>query len=112
MINSLLLNTYSTTEYRIGTYLGKPLYRKVFIGTTDTNHHTWFYNQNIGILVNSGGRVKIDSNYSGQINTSFGGTADNDLRIVQHSTNFVLQTGSNYRGKDYQLWIEYTKTTD
>ena len=104
---------YAITETRIGTWIdGKPLYRKVFTGTTSSNGNTEIAVGNIKNIINVSGYIKIDNDYKTNFNTSFGTNGSNDCRIVQHINDFIIQTGSVLNNKEYTLCLEYTKTTD
>lgn len=112
------LHTYSTTEQVIGTYLGKPLYRKTFTGTTSTTI------SNV-MLTNSGDIEKIISSkgYIEQSNTVqllVGETvyhADSSFtaftRVINVNNNLRLDCNYTvFGGKYYEVTVEYTKTTD
>ena len=112
------LNTYSTTEQRIGTWLGKPLYRKVFTGTTSTTI------SNV-MLTSSGDIEKVISakGYIEQSNTVqllVGETvyhADSSFtaftRVINVNNNLRLDCNYTvFGGKNYEITVEYTKTTD
>jgi hypothetical protein len=103
---------YSTNEQIVGTWFGKPLYRKVFT-TFDVDHipQEWaklidISGMNIGTIVHS-------------TLTCFGGYKNN-LPTEQHL--YLLQTSNNnnnldiwgpyYFGNIHTLILEYTKTTD
>ena len=112
------LNTYSTSEQRIGTYLDKPLYRKTFTGTTSTTI------SNV-MLTSSGDIEKVISakgyiEQSSTIQLLVGETvyhADSSFtaftRVININNN--LRFDCNYTvfgGKNYEITVEYTKTTD
>ena len=103
---------YSTNEVRIGTWIdGSDLYRKGFSGTTSSNTQTQLSVSNVSKLINSGGYVVFDSNYSLPVNTAFGTSGGNDLRIIKVGTGITLQTSQELTGKTFEVWCEYTKTT-
>ena len=109
------LNTYSTDEIRIGTYLGKPLYRKVFelnniTSSTSNTNFISLASLNIkdpvhlyGYYYASGNKFSIpftdsDANYSVMFVSG-----ENNLRgrIVNSATSIYAK-----------VVLEYTKTTD
>ena len=121
------LNTYSTTEQRIGTYLGKPLYRKVFntykiysddpgnitIYELDTDTTKRIKKHNINILCSYGGgtnaRIALfEGNNGPQLGEIImGHNIDSGLIHIDRSTY-----NTNYNIISMELILEYTKTTD
>lgn len=107
-------NEYSTQEQRIGTYNGKPLYRRIITGTsTKTTERTDI--KNIEKIVNYYGICRV----AGQ------SYAENGYRPFPYVANsggsqFVLNSYNNNRitfssywdSNWYEITIEYTKTTD
>ena len=107
-------NTYSTDEVRIGTFNGKPLYRKVIETTTTTagtEKKTDISNLNVDKLI-----------LNGFINTSSLGLP---LNAYISSSNYIITyhskssneirttvTDSSYANKELVYILEYTKTTD
>ena len=114
------LNTYSTEEVRIGTWIdGKPLYRKVFTGTkvsgsnTTINiselnvDHIYFYGSITGNADGSGGTYEFPLNYY-ETSTAY-------IRVNLHRkySNFTIKSSDGtYFNGTFNLIIEYTKTTD
>lgn len=104
--------TYSTEEIQIGTFLSKPLYRKVVEATLSTVN-TWVYlnlNNNIDRLVNIYGYY-IPTNYSQNRYSILRST--NDF-LVQTSENgkLVVKTSDSNALTTWTIVLEYTKTTD
>lgn len=116
-INSL--NEYSTEEVRIGTYLGKPLYRKVI--------------SNISIQgVTSGGYANVSTGLSNVVirkvnaveNYTAGSVFYQRIVPVNNAIEAIVFTGNGSYvrlypsdgsislGSTTDLTIEYTKTTD
>ena len=111
---------YSTEEVRIGTWIdGKPLYRKVFAGTKESEK-----NKTINIS-----DLNVDYiRYYGNITTNIGqsdGEYEFPLNYYETSsayirTNFhrkysnitIVSTNGTYFNGNFKLVIEYTKTTD
>lgn len=114
------LNTYSTEEVRIGTWIdGKPLYRKVFTGTkvsgsnTTINiselnvDHIYFYGSITGNADGSGGTYEFPINYY-ETSTAY-------IRVNLHrkySNLTIKSSDGTYFNGTFNLIIEYTKTTD
>lgn len=107
---------YSTEEQVIGKWIdGKPIYRKVFTGTTNGSDNTIITKTTLNIdkLTNSSG---ILYNSAVQINIgkseSIGNTNGN-TRVWINNGNVVLTVGSDLTtGFSYIAVLEYTKTTD
>lgn len=112
-------NTYSTTETIVGTWLGKPLYRKVFNFTTTSSTYTFTtYNTgltNIGIAFIDGGYIdkngvrtplNIARIHSNQI-------YNNDYSWFRMNTeNINYEVGDSQASADAYVFVCYTKTTD
>lgn len=107
---------YSTTETKIGTWIdGKPLYRKVFTGTTDgtsaltisTGSGTYIRTFDGTINSNYNNRWKVPNIYS---ETQYNVGAF----IMTNNYELRLALGSAFQasGLGYVVAIEYTKTTD
>lgn len=94
--------TYSTDETVIGTYLGKPLYRKIVKvpNNIQLTPDTW---NALGIIIpNISQLVRADETfYTG----TFGFKYDNGLQIITSVPGFIVSNGHN-------IVVEYTKTTD
>lgn len=113
-------NNYSTEETKIGTYLGKPLYRKVIEttapSTVDTNANIYTFTENIENVVNIYGYLYYQSaSYKGSINCYI--TAQDYI-----ATWILVDTSgipTNIRCRQHnrisapmKITLEYTKTTD
>ena len=102
-------NTYSEEEVVVGTFLGKPLYRKVLTGTISSSttaislEHKNLISIKGEIIGNNGGTNSISYYYS----------SDNYSYVYSHSYSEVriLASSSNHN-KEYYIIVEYTKTTD
>ena len=108
------LNTYSTTEIRIGTWLGKPLYRKVFNVNSISTSNTDLVNitsLNYSQIVKVYGMLNTDNNQHFPI------------PLTDSSANYsvIFATSTALRGRaavgsgnfaNAWLAVEYTKTTD
>lgn len=106
---------YSTTEQIIGTWLGKPLYRKV-LPHTKTSGTTNTIDPQVSnvdkIWVNYGESFVINSGFTlGLIN--YGGVND-WIRTYIYGGTITLQVGSDYSSATFDCYITiyYTKTTD
>ena len=110
---------YSTDEVRIGTWLGKPLYRKVLTGTMPSNA---FVDIPINVSNIDISNTMVEIGYtkasSGTrpipfINTSIDTTIAAHP-IVSNNTNYirVATNTTNYSGYQFYIPIRYTKTTD
>ena len=98
--------TYSTKETVIGTWLGKPLYRKVI---------------NMGNLANNSGK-SVAHNLSNFVIRTINGSATNGSihigisgfndEIYMNNTNVIWNTKVNRSSFTAYVVLEYTKTTD
>lgn len=110
--------TYSTTETVIGTWLGKPLYRKVVnMGNLpdnyykDVNHNISNLEEvaNIYLRAKTSNDLYYMSNMKG-VSTMFGeGTG---IVARADATKIQVATNSDYSTHTAYAIIEYTKTTD
>lgn len=118
-IYSANVMNYDTTERVIGTYNGKPLYRKMFVYTNLTantnNNFDW---NSTNIIVNIYGIVIGDSGFRASLNSIFGSDLARDRATCYYaaSTNKLRSyCGSNLTGNNIyntNIVVEYTKTTD
>lgn len=106
-------NTYSTTETVVGTYNGKPLYRKIITGTfstTETLVSDQIYSATISVSVSNIDKLFADSDHSyyvvGTAIRGFIGIIVSDSNEIQPITRFSRSNAT------YYIPIEYTKTTD
>ena len=118
------LETYSTDEIRVGTWLGKPLYRKVITDTLPaaTTDGT-FVNKSINLssLSMDTKFIKLGYLYLTAYNNIFEipintSVSDNvNYRTVVSFWGNTLEIRNNFtswNNKDVIIVIEYTKTTD
>ena len=114
-INKLVKDVYSEKEQVIGTWLGKPLYRKVYVinhtGTTDItvndiDFDTAYINGN-SFFINDVYHIKYG--YASSANTDW-----SRAYIKKDSRQIFLELGTTYSNKELTSYviIEYTKTTD
>lgn len=109
-VNEALLDKYSTEEQRIGTWFGKPLYRKSFYFDTVSSS-----NVDIGILPTNikdiSGRF-LNDGYFNKINQY---TTDQNYRFnidVSPTGIMRIQKGTSVTATDVYIDIEYAKKTD
>jgi hypothetical protein len=110
-------DNYSTTETKIGTWLGKPLYRKVYSFNVSSNGVSSVDLDNISydkIWLNMG-KSFVQSSTRSQ------GFARADYRDTIHDVGFFIAidtkrltvvSGSNAVAGTAYATVEYTKTTD
>lgn len=113
--NQNIMN-YSTSETRIGTWLGKPLYRKVVnIGSlpnsTSKNVSTGLSNIDTmcklyGTAYGSGNMLPIPHASASSIASSI------DAFLTNNYGTLTIQTGSDRSSYQGYVIVEYTKTTD
>lgn len=100
---------YSTEETRIGTWIdGKPVYRRTFVGVSEDTNTQIFYG--IDTLVNAYGNIKVTAKMGFSIPSLLG--SDNLCYVVASFNSCTLRTLGEFSGKNFELTIEYTKTTD
>lgn len=108
------LNTYKTTEQRIGTWTdGKPIYRKVVTGTLPTeNYSTFITIDNLdtpiseSILITMADNSKLRLPFVQLVNNIYC-----DYYISGNTYN-VHFTVNSYKSRPFIAILEYTKTTD
>ena len=118
-INLMKIETYSTEEQKIGTWIdGKPLYRKVIIAqTTEAMASS---SQVIGTIESN---MKIKKFEACMVSNVDGGTvpgsiwfSDNDYvyTFINSSRQIKTKISSfgNYSNRTINVILEYTKTTD
>ena len=120
------LNTYSTTETKIGKWIdGKPIYRKVIkvtsIDSSSNNYDVTISISNLNEIVNIGGTIKMTgTNTYKPVTTIF---TDNSNAISSIFSFSVYAITNSYISLSYGNWwktifdkayiiLEYTKTTD
>lgn len=106
------LETYSTDETRIGTWVdNKPIYRKVLTGTlpTGSGENTFSFS-GISIL-NFYGKIKATSGATFLINTYYTPLPAYSISgWIDNSGNLKIECGTNYNtSSKYEITIEYTK---
>jgi hypothetical protein len=107
---------YSENEIRIGTWIdGKPLYRKVIIGTIGSslgNYETNIYN----LHIDERGKFEAyiyDSNNSKHLIGYYNGTTYIRAYYVKDRAGISIGGNmGNFSNQKYELILEYTKTTD
>lgn len=110
------LNTYSTTETRIGTYMDKPLYRKVVElgnlpdGTTQAVKTVPHGLTNFKIIKAEGTAWRNDNGV--QYPLPFVWHSNDQIEFLVSDTNITLYTTGNKSDFTGQMILEYIKTTD
>lgn len=106
---------YSTEEQRIGTWIdGKPLYRKVYTGTTGASGEV----KNIGVilnldnLINLFGILKTSSKNFVSLSFSQGGYYTTLGINADTNMVYVLSNSQTHLNSPVTVIAEYTKTTD
>lgn len=107
------LNTYFTTEQRVGTWIdGKPLYRITLATTSPSQVDNWkvLYSGNVKAIISYGGYMvgSTTTNWAFPLNT----TNDNFWFTTQNGGIRMATNASGYLNKNIYVWFEYTKTTD
>lgn len=104
--------TYSTTETVVGTWMGKPLYRKVF----NRGNNLSSFNHNIAnvdlIWIDSAHSIR--KHPSGNVFNLVGGTTDSTIKLAIYVNNtqvYIDNIGALSPSEIY-ITLEYTKTTD
>lgn len=105
-------NAYSTTETVVGTWMNKPLYRKVFNRGNDISS----FNHNIANV----DLIWIDSTHSirkhpsGNVFNIIGGTNDSTIKLAVYvnDTEVHIDNIGNLSPSEIYITLEYTKTTD
>lgn len=102
---------YSTEETRIGTWLGKPLYRKVYALKTPstTGQNTVGTFESYMDVVGIGGYLITSVGVHQPLNCTYGSNA----AVVTKDTNIrMLVSHTDYVSRPCWVVLEYTKTTD
>ena len=107
-------SNYSTQETVIGTWMGKPLYRKVLTGTLPNTGEVKFSIQNAKIT-DYEGIIQSKWGFWYKINDQF--TTEQGYEIYSalndNRNELSLFCGSFYTtNSQYEITLEYTKTTD
>lgn len=120
------LSTYSTNEVRIGTWIdGKPLYRKSFVFTTDSetyimkifdtkifNADTIMIDMSHSFIIGTDGCEYFVNGVRPGSDTAITSAAHNWFRINDDKRTIAYVLGSLCASSPCCLTIEYTKTTD
>ena len=113
MINHLLLNSYSTKEQKIGTWLGKPLYRKVVdVGALPNNavKHVPHNITNLGSVIRIyGWAFGVDLHIPLPFTSTY---APYSVMCNVLDTNIQMEAGYDRSNMSGYIILEYTKTTD
>lgn len=102
---------YSWDERRIGTHLGKPLYRRVIEYTVTTTNSARYTIPNLDKIVDIRGMARGSGNQL-KINHYLGGDADNFVSAWVSNGNVYSICSSAYSGYVAELVLDYTKITD
>ena len=109
------MNTYSTEEKVVGTYLGNPLYRRTIIGTTPIENGTMiFYVSNDVVHLKKYKGVIFSNNNNSEwiIGTYYNQDVYSSLEcnVSEHSIYFYGSPAT--LNIPCEITIEYTKSTD
>lgn len=113
-INEFLKNQYSTEEVVIGTFLDKPLYRKVIatnvtftsnsFDTFDTNVDNLEILKKVAFLMQATSGTFVNSEDSNSYCNTYGNRTNVTCRVTDGAGTPANNSGI--------VWIEYTKSTD
>lgn len=116
--NYIQSNVYSEEEQVVGRWIdGRPIYRKTFQGIIPSDA----VNDKTAIVGSIGLAPNEICNMFGAINADglwtpipyYKGQQYNTVFFVSGSTgNIISNVGSNFAGKPFVFYVEYTKTTD
>lgn len=116
---------YSTEEVRIGTWMGKPMYKKCYVGVTPSDPNTSKSVISDGTTaaiehcIDIGGFIKVETSANNKIdiapNFYWHTSIPEDTQFI--STFFAngsinMNVSLSYGNKQFEIWITYTKTTD
>ncbi len=113
-------DSYSTDEVKTNkTWFGKPVYRKCFSGTTAVAGATGTLSMTT-LTITAIDKITF---FGGNINNNgilfyvpappFESSYGNVVRLIKNGTNTIrLDCSSNLSEKNYEIAVEYTKTTD
>ena len=108
-------NTYSTDEIIVGTWMGKPLYRKSYIieGITATSHTFSLASLNMDMCFFDFSHSIFKQGVYSLPFGIYGSNTDYNRIFFQDNNSIVFQFSSVYTmSKDLYFTLEYTKTTD
>ena len=107
---------YSTAEQVIGTWLGKPLYRRVFISTAELKAGkttTVAAFQNIDVVSDIKFSLLSSDKSIYYQNYFINGTTGITIRVNKQNNNLEIINGSeDWSSPTIYITLEYTKTTD
>lgn len=109
------LHTYSSEEIRIGTYMGKPLYRKVFVSDSTSLEREIkidLTDLSIGYIINAYGWVRSIYWQWWTLSNHYPTEAGYDTSMSYTIEQIGVALGSYFSYPPYRLIIEYTKSTD
>lgn len=107
-------NNYSTEEQMIGTWLGKPLYRKIVeVGTINatTEKSIATNTSNIEVVISLTGMGKLSFGWV-PLNFHNYKQTDSSSYVYINTSNNTIRMQSLFNYIDCYVTIEYTKTTD
>lgn len=114
--NQINSSTYSTNEIVIGTYLGKPLYRKVLTGMLPTGKGENNFNLSSECSIKTKyGRIKSTLGAIFELDTYYIPSKAYSISswIAADEHTLKVECGENYNtNSKYEITVEYTKTTD
>lgn len=108
-------NVYSTEERRIGTWIdGKPIYRRVVIGTTLESDGDKYLFPDVDSLIFVHGNVEVNASGAKQMSIPWSMSVSDQVNVCISVNNqaMIRTAGGAWRDKPFQLVFEYTKTTD
>ncbi len=109
------INSYSTTEQRIGTWInGKPIYRKVLTGTIENSGWNSIATgiSNFEDLINLHTNIGSTEIYANNFYLGEQYECVSRIQKLTNETNLQINLGSGYINSSFKTIIEYTKTTD
>lgn len=110
-LDGLFNNAYSTTETRIGTYNGAPLYRIILTGGISSSGNTYvvsntYHAGSINVVQCNGELTNVQGQYM-QLGCYL--NADNFSGWFMSASAMTIFFPTPYRGGSYTIMIEYTK---
>ena len=109
------LETYSTTEKRVGTWIdGKPVYRKTITGNTSSNEIYISLINNVDVIIKEEGHISYPGGTYEPINTIYNIASNYFTRTSLNNASHIeyFYYSSNLYNRPYYITLEYTKTTD
>lgn len=115
-LNRVLVDTYSTEEVKTNKVWidGKPIYRKVFKGTSTTQRGVSisFSGLNLETLTHVEGFLYSIYNQWWSIHNYYGHSTEYWTSWNSNGTSLGVDTGIYFNYPPYIIILEYTKTTD